>query len=72
MSERILERRATKGGRYEVELVETNGVYNIVFKSNGKVTATACNYPSREAGYASFAKRINQARCIDGINYQRH
>ena len=71
----ILKHCATKGGRYSIELVQTTGahgaiLYDIVFKTRGKVTGSSCNYPSLDLAQADFAKRINMARCIDGINYQ--
>ena len=71
----VLEHSATKGGRYEVLLIESHdifgatGLYDIVFKTRGKVTGKSCNYPDKESAYASLAKNINTARCVDGINY---
>ena len=71
----ILDYRVTKGGRYSIELVQTTAandaiLYDIVCKTRGKVTAKSCNYPSLDLAQADFAKRINLARCVDGINYQ--
>ena len=71
----VLEHRATKGGRYEVLLVETHdhfgatGFYDLVFKTRGRVTGMKCNYPNKDTVYAGLAKNVNMARCVDGINY---
>jgi len=69
MQNKLLEHKATRGGKYEIKMVMADGRIDLISYTNGKQRWNSTGYTTRDGAYAAWARYINNARCIDGINY---
>ncbi len=69
---KLMEHKATRGNKYEVKMwLRDDGRYiDIIGYTNGRQRWNSTGYTTRDYAYAAWARYINDARCIDGINYR--
>ena len=67
---KVLEHKATKGGKYEFKMVQRpDGYVDLLKFTNGRQTWASLDWPTLDLAYARFARLSNDARCVDDINY---
>jgi len=72
MKNKLLEHRTTLGGKYEIKMFMADKHIDLISYTNGKQRWCSNGYTSRDYAYAAWARYINNARCIDGINYNKN
>lgn len=72
MKNKLLEHKATRGGKHEIKMFISDKYIDIIAYTDGKECWRSYRHTTRDYAYAAWARYINAARCDDGINYNKN
>ena len=68
---KILKHSMTRGGKYQLKLIEnSDGTIDLREFTNGQQSYASTGYTTLDYAFAKWARYVNDARIIDGINFR--